>query len=70
MGNVRLSFLIPNMKSKSSRLMIDIRTSIISRELRIGSTMVIFIAGLYVGSFSMPTVMSLIVAAKRGPKIK
>ncbi|WP_395947830.1 DUF3789 domain-containing protein [Bacillus sp. X1(2014)] len=31
--------------------------------------MVIFIAGLFVGSFSMLTVMSLMVAAKRGDQL-
>ena len=34
-----------------------------------GYTMVIFIAGLFVGSFSMLTVMSLMVAAKRGDQL-
>jgi hypothetical protein len=34
-----------------------------------GFTMFIFIAGLFVGSFSMLTIMSLMVAAKRGDQL-
>ena len=34
-----------------------------------GKTMFIFIAGLFVGSFSMLTIMSLMMAAKRGDQL-